>query len=298
MRDTIIIANRKSDIKSDLPFVHKVVSRSDFNPSEINNNIKYIICIDKGVKLNEDMLTSLYENADSEHVTVGIYEKNDRFSAVRRLYYSFAGVSEADSVGALLFPACFESLLLNVGKLDTVRLLSLAHSAKHEIKRIVMVGSGKRELSLGSIKSYFSIFLSSRPLKYLFSSFVAFVIDYALLMLLDDILPIASLEIGAFLAWCVSSAVNFLINRSFVFKSNASMKASLIEYYSLAVAVFAVKTYVIIELLTRLLTVPLIVAKPIAEVLLFVLNYFIQKKFIFGKQKRLPQKSNNNCENL
>ena len=41
------------------------------------------------------------------------------------------------------------------------------------------------------------------PLKYLFSSCVAFGIDYILHLLLDAVIPLgASMEIGALFAWC------------------------------------------------------------------------------------------------
>lgn len=122
-------------------------------------------------------------------------------------------------------------------------------------------------------------------LKYLLSSGAAFVIDYVLLLLLDGILPVASMEIGAFCAWCVSSLSNFFLNRSFVFASKVPLRTALPEYYGLAGVVFILKTYVVLEILTRFVGIPLKYAKLIAEVVFFVSNYFIQKIFIFKKQK-------------
>lgn len=124
------------------------------------------------------------------------------------------------------------------------------------------------------------------PVKYLFSSCLAFAIDYVLHLYLNSVIPLAaSMEIGAFLAWCCSSAVNFTVNRSFVFHSSAPLKVALPEYYSLAIVVHLLKSYVILELLTRVLHIPLGIAKPIAEVILFAGNYIIQKKFIFKRKK-------------
>ncbi len=122
-------------------------------------------------------------------------------------------------------------------------------------------------------------------LKYLFSSGAAFVIDYVLLILLDSVLPIASMEIGAFCAWMVSSLTNFFLNRNFVFSSDALLRKALPEYYGLAGVVFVLKTYVVLEILTRLAGIPLKYAKLIAEVIFFVSNYIIQKTLIFGKRK-------------
>lgn len=124
------------------------------------------------------------------------------------------------------------------------------------------------------------------PVKYLFSSCLAFAIDYVLHLYLNSVIPLAaSMEIGAFLAWCCSSAVNFTVNRSFVFHSSAPLKVALPEYYSLAIVVHLLKSYVILELLTRVLHIPLEIAKPIAEVVLFAGNYIVQKKFIFKRKE-------------
>lgn len=131
----------------------------------------------------------------------------------------------------------------------------------------------------GILKKY------SRQLKYILSSVIAFAIDYTLLLIFDRLLPVASLEIGALIAWCVSSAVNFTVNRRFVFRSDAPLRLAIPEYYGLAGVVFVLKTYVLLELLTRVLKLPVSIAKPICEVVFFVLNYFVQKIFIFPQRK-------------
>lgn len=284
MQDTIIIAKRKSFVNADLPFVRCVITTTDYVPNVIHPSVKYIIKVEQ--ETDENCLNALRHSADDEHISIGIYEKSDILSSVRRFIYSFAGVKEPDIYGAVIFPVTFTELKEKAASYDTIRLLSLAEQEKYKSKRIVMVGSDKRSFSFSSFKYLFSVFLSSHILKYLFSSVVAFVIDYVLLLSFNSILPVASLEIAAFIAWCVSSFVNFVINRSFVFSSKSPLKASLIEYYSLAGIVFLVKTYVFIEIMTRILNIPLAVSKPCAEVLLFIINYFIQKKFIFSKRKK------------
>ena len=131
------------------------------------------------------------------------------------------------------------------------------------------------------------------PLKYLFSSCVAFGIDYVLHLFLNAVIPSSlAMEIGAAIAWCVSSITNFFINRNFVFHSTAPLHVALPEYYALAGTVFLLKSYVILEILTRLLHIPLFAAKPAAEVVLFISNYIIQKKFIFKKQENRQKEEN------
>ena len=73
MRDTIIIAPKKSVIKEELPFVRAVVSSSDFVSSSLDPNVKFIIKIDKGVKPSSEQLTALRENASDDSITVGIH---------------------------------------------------------------------------------------------------------------------------------------------------------------------------------------------------------------------------------
>ncbi len=125
------------------------------------------------------------------------------------------------------------------------------------------------------------------PLKYLFSSCLAFGIDYVLHLALEAVLPFSfAMEIGGFVAWCVSSLTNFFVNRHFVFRSAAPLKAALPEYYSLALVVHLIKNYVLLEILVRGLHIPLGLAKPMGEVVLFAGNYLIQKRFIFKKQKK------------
>lgn len=137
-----------------------------------------------------------------------------------------------------------------------------------------------------SIRIYLTIFLASKSLKYLFSSGLAFIIDYALVLLLDAVIPHPlSMEIAMVSAWICSSLTNFFLNRNFVFRSDAPLIRALPEYYTLAGVVFLCKAG-LLELLTRILHIPLGIAKLGAEILFFVSNYFIQKRFIFGRKRK------------
>lgn len=124
------------------------------------------------------------------------------------------------------------------------------------------------------------------PLKYLASSVAAFGVNYVLLLVLDKRIPsVGSMELAAVIAWIVSSFLNFTLNRKWVFRSDAPYRAAFLEYYSLAIVVFCIKTFGFLELLTRVLHLELWFAAPVAEAILFVCNYFIQKKWIFGRKK-------------
>ena len=135
------------------------------------------------------------------------------------------------------------------------------------------------------LKTVWYIFKASRSLKYMFSSFFAFLIDYIMLLILNSVIPVASFEIAAFLAWFISSVVNFTVNREFVFKTKAPLSLAIPEYYGLAGIVFVLKTYVLIEILTRILAIPLFISKLGAEITFFIFNYILQKKVIFRKRE-------------
>ena len=286
MGDTILISEGKC-LTAPSDVILKEVSRRDFKPDEIVGNVKFIITADKGVVLTQEAAAVLRNAADDGYAAVGVYEKSDVFAPVRKVIYSLSGGGDfSDSVGAIIFPADSVLLRNKSAAYDSTRLTFLAVEEKINIKKAVIPGSGKRKLRPDFIKRYFSVFLSSKILKYVFSSVLAFVIDYALLLILNAVLPYASLEIGAFIAWCVSSFVNFNVNRRFVFSSDADIKKALAEYYSLAAAVFVLKTYVLIEFLTRALYFPLSIAKPVGEVIFFIINYIVQKLIIFKKSRK------------
>ncbi len=129
--------------------------------------------------------------------------------------------------------------------------------------------------------------LSLQPIRYGISSVIAFVIDYTILLVIEWLLGDFSLgmEVSAVVAFCVSSQVNFQINRRWVFRSEKGVWAELGGYYALAAVSFTVKTFVLMEVMTRVFLFPTWLAKPIAEVIMFVVNFIVQKLLIFRKKK-------------
>ena len=127
---------------------------------------------------------------------------------------------------------------------------------------------------------------AAQSVRYLISSCAAFVVDYIVLLILDSLFSgasVLSMELAAVIAFAISSQINFWINRVWVFRSKKSPLPELGGYYSLALISFSAKTFVLLELAVRLLKLPLAVAKPIAEAVMFAVNYIVQKKLIFKK---------------
>lgn len=141
---------------------------------------------------------------------------------------------------------------------------------------------------LKKLTSLIKSLLSRQPVRYIISSCVAFVADYIVLLILSAFLSdrfSLAMEISSAAAFVVSSQINFWINRVWVFKSKKPPLPELGQYYSLAAVSFCVKTFVLLELFTRVFHIPLFIAKPIAEAVMFVVNFAVQKMIIFKNKK-------------
>lgn len=143
-----------------------------------------------------------------------------------------------------------------------------------------------------------SIKIYSCILKYCFSSIISFIVDFILAHIFSFILsPVFSdgiYKIGSIASFSggtvttalstafariISMIVNFTLNKKFVFKSNEKSSSIAIKYFSLA-AFNLVLNSIITSLLKYYLD-NLTIAYIIAQIPVYILNYIIQKKFIF-----------------
>lgn len=137
---------------------------------------------------------------------------------------------------------------------------------------------------MNRIFSFFKRLIDQQPVRYFASSCAAFAVDYTLLLVLNAIFSSftgLSMEAAQTLAFAVSSQLNFWLNRKWVFRSRKSVLPELGGYYSLAFVSFAIKTFALLEIFVRIVHIPLSIAKLIAEAVMFVFNFFVQKMFIF-----------------
>lgn len=128
-----------------------------------------------------------------------------------------------------------------------------------------------------------------KAVRYLLSSCVSFAVDYVIFLALDAVLAglsLFSMELAAIISFAVSSQINFWINRTWVFGSEGAILPEIGGYYSLAGVSFLIKTFVLLELFVRLFRIPKPISKLLAETLMFVINYTVQKKLIFRKGKK------------
>lgn len=129
--------------------------------------------------------------------------------------------------------------------------------------------------------------LSLQAVRYFISSGIAFAIDYIILLVLERLFSGLgfAMELSAVIAFAVSSQVNFHINRRWVFHSDKNILTEMGGYYALAAVSFSVKTFVLMEIMTRVLHLGTWLAKPTAEGVMYVVNFFVQKRLIFKRKK-------------
>jgi glycosyltransferase involved in cell wall biosynthesis len=130
-------------------------------------------------------------------------------------------------------------------------------------------------------------------LKFLASSFTAFLMDTVVFLLLTLITD--SLLVAVVGARAVSSAVNFLVNRRVVFEHGRDRPAAAagLRYFSLVVVLLAAN-YGLISALDAL-SMSALPAKILAEIALLAVSYSVQQRFLFAR--RTPRNSSREADN-
>lgn len=144
---------------------------------------------------------------------------------------------------------------------------------------------GNRSSHFHPLKDAFKIY--KEILKFTMSSIIGFCVDYlayALFLLLFTPIPTESrLILANILARLCSATVNFSLNKKFVFKDEQSVFRTGSKYALLACGILVLNTFVIL-FLHHIGLSNLYVAKILAELLLFILSWSVQRHFIFWKQ--------------
>ena len=129
-----------------------------------------------------------------------------------------------------------------------------------------------------------SVRIYKEILKFSASSFVSFLIDYALyaaLMLVTGLTGIANgLIISNIGARLVSGAANYIMNRKLVFRSRTGFAKSAAEYAVLAGFVLAGNT-IVLSLLAAHFGINSYIAKVMTEILFFAISWTVQHYVIF-----------------
>lgn len=135
----------------------------------------------------------------------------------------------------------------------------------------------------GNRSSHFDPLLDSMRVSFLL---LRFTLSSAFASLIDFLLFFVSISLGKgvlasiVVARLIAGTVNFFVNRRVVFRSRRRLRVTLARYY-LLLALLGALAYLAIGALGRA-GVNVILAKAVAETLLFVASFSIQRDFIFG----------------
>ncbi|MCR5747796.1 MAG: bifunctional glycosyltransferase family 2/GtrA family protein [Lachnospiraceae bacterium] len=136
---------------------------------------------------------------------------------------------------------------------------------------------GNRSSHFNVIKDSFMIY--KEILKFSFSSFMSFIIDYILycvLFMLSGQILFANV-----IARLFSASVNYTLNKKLVFESDTSLLRSAAGYTALAAAILVCNNFILKNLVSYGVNVYL--AKIITETCMFAVSYIVQHHLIFGK---------------
>lgn len=117
-------------------------------------------------------------------------------------------------------------------------------------------------------------------LKFCASSFLCFALDYVLFLAFDKIF-VGDSAAAYVCARLISGTINYLLNSRLVFKKGG-IKTGL-KYFLTAILVAATGS-LFTNLFKDLLSLPSVICKILIDLPLFVVNYFLQREFVFKKK--------------
>jgi len=205
---------------------------------------------------------------------------------ITRKVYQLVSVSKVydTQTGLRAFSQSLVSRMLEIkGDRYEYEMNVLMHFAKEridirEIQIETVYIDGNSSSHFNTIKD--SVKIYKEILKFSASSFLSFLLDYSLYSVF--FLLTGSVLFGNIVARIISGTFNYSINRMFVFDNERPLKHSAPEYFILALLVLAGNT-MILGLVVNTGLNPF-AGKILAEMLMFVISYIIQRTLIFKKE--------------
>jgi putative flippase GtrA len=163
-----------------------------------------------------------------------------------------------------------------------MNMLLMADSEHIQLKQInieTIYYKGNKSSHFNMLKD--SILIYIPILKFCFSSLCGAAIDYSLLFVIQYL--INNLFIAVLGARLISSTVNFILNRFFVFgheKHKIKTVHEAVKYYILACMIL-ISNYLLLRFFFHVSRIPLLWSKILTEAILFVFSYYIQYFFVF-----------------
>ena len=124
-------------------------------------------------------------------------------------------------------------------------------------------------------------------ISFLFSSLASAIIDYAIFIFMNtQVTPV--LLTCQVVARAISSVFNFTLNHKLVFAPRTSGKRALgsmlVKYYLLVATSLCIST-ALLYLFSHFLGIPALLAKPVVELIMYGINFVIQRDIVFKTRK-------------
>jgi glycosyltransferase involved in cell wall biosynthesis len=130
---------------------------------------------------------------------------------------------------------------------------------------------------LDSIRIYFIL------LRFVMASVVTALVDYSIFIAAYQAL--GSILMSNYIARSVAMMVNYILVRRMVFHSTRKVLVTFLQF-TLLVAAMGYVSSLLIHVITATFAVNVVVAKLLSELLLYLVNFFIQKEVIFGAEEK------------
>ncbi|WAW14991.1 GtrA family protein [Peptostreptococcus equinus] len=125
-------------------------------------------------------------------------------------------------------------------------------------------------------------------IKYGAVAVVSAIIDFGIFKLMIDYLKGYSTSkeiwIATIVARSISSFINYMLNKNFVFKENKDIKSTIFSYYGLCIFQMLCSGFFVGKLTIYVGLKP-IISKLIVDCTIFIINFIIQKMFIFNRKR-------------
>ena len=247
-----------------------------------------IKCAEK-LRENPEKLVIGYRNFDEKQVPF-----RSRFGnkITRTVFNTFVGIKITDT----------QSGLRAFGKKTMETFLGSA-GERYEYETNVLIDCKEKDIEIAEVPistvyiknnsgSHFnpikdSIIIYKLFAKYIISSLSSFIVDILLFTLFVKILPeidlkgITEIVIATILARIISATYNFIINSKVVFKNQN--KNSIIKYFILCLVQMFISAFAVSELF-KTLNMDSTLIKVIVDTIIFLINFVIQREWVFKKK--------------
>ena len=126
-------------------------------------------------------------------------------------------------------------------------------------------------------------------IRFVSSSIISSIIDVLLAWILLDVLKIWMtsdfwrIALASLIARVISTIVNYIVNKKYVFKGKTNNRQTAIRFLILTVIITILSTlFVYVASIFNIMSEKL--AKPVGDLLLFLLSYSAQTKWVFRKE--------------